>query len=401
MLIDFKLAAIVETDQHKIAFRLKQIQYGKNTVGYDNYITAVPRNKRYLSIDEHPRTPDPLEIQSKRAFDGRIRVWRKALHNWDNKGDAKLLSLSSDPTTVVPPTGSLDEVVTQRKKLLASSSTNFSKREEEISDKSVMSSISQSNSSTRNQDDSVPPYTEKSSYDPRSQQNDYHQYDKDRRYHRDRTDDRPYQQNRGNDHSNKRSRGENDHRNEFDNHNDNRNRQSSSNSSGTNHNSNYDDNRQIDNISVGDKKQGFRKSYEKYVDDRIGEDSRDGDDLDHQSSLLDRPLTASRNSIERGNRKSQQDSHEYNSNFSFSNRHQTSNESVLHSSLDNNYDNKIIGQQEIQPNESSEGDEMDVVSPYKAEQTTTMDRSTTYQSSNSLINHLGGDIDVDDDEDVL
>lgn len=33
---------------------------------------------------EHPRTPDPYELQSKRAFDGRIKIWRKELHKWDN-----------------------------------------------------------------------------------------------------------------------------------------------------------------------------------------------------------------------------------------------------------------------------------------------------------------------------
>ena len=44
------------------------------------------RNKRHFNIDEHPRTPDPYEIQSKRAFEGRIKVWRRALHSWDTKG---------------------------------------------------------------------------------------------------------------------------------------------------------------------------------------------------------------------------------------------------------------------------------------------------------------------------
>jgi hypothetical protein len=33
---------------------------------------------------EHPRTPDAYERQSKRAFDGKIRVWRRLLHKWDN-----------------------------------------------------------------------------------------------------------------------------------------------------------------------------------------------------------------------------------------------------------------------------------------------------------------------------
>ncbi len=32
----------------------------------------------------HPRTPNAYEEMSKRAFDGRIKIWRKALHQWDN-----------------------------------------------------------------------------------------------------------------------------------------------------------------------------------------------------------------------------------------------------------------------------------------------------------------------------
>jgi hypothetical protein len=32
-----------EYDDKKVEARLKQISYGKNTVGYDNYIAAVPK----------------------------------------------------------------------------------------------------------------------------------------------------------------------------------------------------------------------------------------------------------------------------------------------------------------------------------------------------------------------
>lgn len=31
----------------------------------------------------HPRTPDVHQVTSKRAFDGQVRKWRRALHEWD------------------------------------------------------------------------------------------------------------------------------------------------------------------------------------------------------------------------------------------------------------------------------------------------------------------------------
>ena len=107
-----KTGATRETDTVKIQSRLKQIQFGKNTTGYDNYVAAVPKRKRTMPIDKHPRTPDPYEIQSKRQFDGKIRVWRRGLHLWDNHGDAAFSSSSGVPL------GSLDAIVNQSKKRL-------------------------------------------------------------------------------------------------------------------------------------------------------------------------------------------------------------------------------------------------------------------------------------------
>ena len=39
----FKIASNIETDAHRLETRLKQCQYGKNTIGYDNYTAAVPK----------------------------------------------------------------------------------------------------------------------------------------------------------------------------------------------------------------------------------------------------------------------------------------------------------------------------------------------------------------------
>lgn len=89
---------------------MKQIQFGKNTIGYDNYCAAIPKyaQSSYLHYPNntpnrwvnvylhffvrekrsraaiHPRTPDPTQDISKRAFDGYIKAWRRSLHMWDN-----------------------------------------------------------------------------------------------------------------------------------------------------------------------------------------------------------------------------------------------------------------------------------------------------------------------------
>lgn len=68
--------------------RQKQIDFGKNTLGYDNYTRAVPKERRERSKrgGEHPVTPDKYEVTSKRAFDGRVKAWRRLLHRWDDVG---------------------------------------------------------------------------------------------------------------------------------------------------------------------------------------------------------------------------------------------------------------------------------------------------------------------------
>jgi hypothetical protein len=74
-----------ESNPQRLEQRLKQIQYGYNTVAYDAYIAAVPKHKR-LGPELHPRTPDPYEKQSKRAFDGRYKKWRRDLHKFEVGG---------------------------------------------------------------------------------------------------------------------------------------------------------------------------------------------------------------------------------------------------------------------------------------------------------------------------
>ncbi|XP_055301914.1 histone RNA hairpin-binding protein-like [Sitodiplosis mosellana] len=75
-----KRARELETDESILDRRQKQIDYGKNTIGYDVYVKQVPREKR---TTEHPWTPQKNLKYSRRAFDGLVKIWRKKLHCYD------------------------------------------------------------------------------------------------------------------------------------------------------------------------------------------------------------------------------------------------------------------------------------------------------------------------------
>ncbi|XP_033633167.1 histone RNA hairpin-binding protein-like [Asterias rubens] len=70
-----------ETDENIIVRRQKQIEYGKNTLGYDNYLQEVPKNKR--AKGKHMSTPNKFHKCSRRAWEGLVRQWRKKLHEYD------------------------------------------------------------------------------------------------------------------------------------------------------------------------------------------------------------------------------------------------------------------------------------------------------------------------------
>jgi histone RNA hairpin-binding protein len=72
---------IVESDSHKLCQRQKQIDYGKNTLGYERYLELVPRKQRKKSV--HPQTPDIKQVCSKRSWDGQVKKWRRRLHEFD------------------------------------------------------------------------------------------------------------------------------------------------------------------------------------------------------------------------------------------------------------------------------------------------------------------------------
>ena len=71
---------MIETNDSRIATREKQLEYGKQTPGYQNYLATVPKNKRKIG---DPKTPNKFQVCSKRSWDGQVRKWRRDLHAWD------------------------------------------------------------------------------------------------------------------------------------------------------------------------------------------------------------------------------------------------------------------------------------------------------------------------------
>jgi len=71
------------SDKKKKEKRLRQINMGKDTREYKNYIRLIPKHKRKLG---DPQTPDHTDLSvSKRRFAGIMRVWRRELHRWDTE----------------------------------------------------------------------------------------------------------------------------------------------------------------------------------------------------------------------------------------------------------------------------------------------------------------------------
>ncbi|GLH16344.1 Histone RNA hairpin-binding protein [Gryllus bimaculatus] len=92
----------LETDPGILSRRQKQIEYGKNTTGYQRYKKMVPRDQR---TKQDPQTPPKCSKYSRRAWDGLIKSWRRKLHDWDphktGESDDEILSVvstSSFPT---------------------------------------------------------------------------------------------------------------------------------------------------------------------------------------------------------------------------------------------------------------------------------------------------------------
>lgn len=88
-----------ETDPLILARRQKQIDFGKNTIGYEKYLEQVPKYKLFISFclqkcslhfifrssrkKNRPKTPPKTLKYTRRAWDGLVKNWRVRLHCWD------------------------------------------------------------------------------------------------------------------------------------------------------------------------------------------------------------------------------------------------------------------------------------------------------------------------------
>lgn len=69
--------------------RQRQIDIGKNSLSYGNYIQSVPRNERISLL--HPQTPNKYQKCSSRSWDGQVKRWKSLLHQWDPPNRAKII----------------------------------------------------------------------------------------------------------------------------------------------------------------------------------------------------------------------------------------------------------------------------------------------------------------------
>lgn len=80
------IAVPIEKDERKLATRQRQIDIGKNTVGYQKYLEDIKRLDR---TKEHPWTPNKYNVCSTRSWQGMMRIWRRKLHFWDPPSEIK------------------------------------------------------------------------------------------------------------------------------------------------------------------------------------------------------------------------------------------------------------------------------------------------------------------------
>jgi len=86
--------------------RQKQIDYGKNTISYDNYVLKVPKDSRPTYL---PRTPDKNIKYSRRQWDGLIKAWKLRIHAWNANGESDVFEAVDEWKSEDPILGSNKE----------------------------------------------------------------------------------------------------------------------------------------------------------------------------------------------------------------------------------------------------------------------------------------------------
>ncbi len=87
----------------RIRQRRRQVMFGKNTAGYEEYVKKVPRHKRKFKSLEHPQTPDHLADIPTKRWQGQMNAWRRSLHKFDPPDLASRLSQASNTQITLAP----------------------------------------------------------------------------------------------------------------------------------------------------------------------------------------------------------------------------------------------------------------------------------------------------------
>jgi hypothetical protein len=77
------MALPVADYERQLQWRIKQVEIGKASEAYVLYTSSYPPNTRGRG---HPRTPDPYDARSsKRQFEGRIKAWKRQIHDLNSR----------------------------------------------------------------------------------------------------------------------------------------------------------------------------------------------------------------------------------------------------------------------------------------------------------------------------
>ncbi|KAL5971752.1 Histone RNA hairpin-binding protein [Taenia solium] len=91
---DFTGEIELERRRSELLRRQRDIDVGKTTEKYAEYVLKIPKPEREK---HHPRTPNKFRVVSRRGWDGMIRKWRRDIHNYENlNSDETWHSLASD-----------------------------------------------------------------------------------------------------------------------------------------------------------------------------------------------------------------------------------------------------------------------------------------------------------------